>query len=239
MRSRDVYVIGGLGVFLVVATACSLWAGILETSSAIGALATLLAAFLGAYFAFALNEQRELRKVHDEQKVALNRSLFVLARQINAIENYYFQAAPFSSPHERAFSMPAFKPPSYAELAHDFDRLAFLLDSSESQLLMDLTVEQERFEQVIESIRIRNEFYVGEIQPAMIEHGLTGRPFTFEELYQALGERLVCGAMDGSKNVWEHLEGSRKSLPEMHKKLLGMGRKLFPGESLVMWNTEA
>ncbi|RFA36522.1 hypothetical protein CAL65_11190 [Alkalilimnicola ehrlichii] len=239
MRSRDVYVIGSLGVFLTAVITLSLWADVLETSSALGAGATLLAAFLGAYFAFTLNEQRELRKARNEQKVALNRSLFVLARQANAIENYYRQVAPFTSPHERAFSMPAFKPPSYAQLAHDFDGLSFLLESSEPQLLMELAVEQERFEQVIESIRIRNEFYVDEIQPALVEQGLTGRPLSVEELCQGLGEKLFGGAMDGARNVWEHLEASRKSLPDVHSELLGMGRELFPGESLVMWNTEA
>lgn len=68
------------------------------------------------------------------------------------------------------------KPPDYSSVKQDIDSLQFLIDNDNAQILMELTIEQERFKQAINSINIRNEFYVNEVQPALSFHALNGRP---------------------------------------------------------------
>ncbi len=223
-------------IALLIGLIASILGGIIDASVAVAAGATLLSAFIGAYLAFALNDRREAAKKSRENKAAMNRSLFVLARQSNAVENYKRLMAEYKSSEERAFSMPAFTPPSYAELSHDFDGLAFLLESSEPQLMMELSIEQERFEQTIKAIQTRNDFYVSEIQPAMTHKNLMERMLHINAIREALGERLFGGAMDSAKSVFQHVTSTSESLPEMHNRLHNIAKDLFPGAKFISFS---
>lgn len=70
----------------------------------------MVGTFLGALFAFRLNENKENMKVEEERKAALNRALFVVARQINALKSLSKHLAPFHTEFERAFNLPAVRP---------------------------------------------------------------------------------------------------------------------------------
>ena len=51
------------------------------------ALATLVAAFAGAWFAFHLQEKKEVRKEENERISNINQALVALARQYQALGN--------------------------------------------------------------------------------------------------------------------------------------------------------
>ena len=73
-------------LFLVGITATYLlWSGVIGGREVGTAFLALLGTFVGALFAFRLNESRGTRKLEVERKAALNRALFVLLRQYNAI----------------------------------------------------------------------------------------------------------------------------------------------------------
>ena len=55
----------------------------------------MLGTFLGALFAFRLNENKENAKTEKERQAALNRALFVVARQFNATKSLSKHLAPF------------------------------------------------------------------------------------------------------------------------------------------------
>ena len=128
---------------------------------------SIFGTFFGATFAFRITEEKELRKLLNSRREALNRASFILIRQANAIHQLYRDFERFPSPFEKAFNLPALKPPSYQDLEHTLSDLDFLLDSSNPSLLMEVAIEQERFHQALESLRARNEFYVEEVQPAI------------------------------------------------------------------------
>jgi hypothetical protein len=113
----------------------------------------MLGTLLGATLAFRLNEDKELTKEHIARRAALNRALFVLARQKNAAALIARELEPFKTPFERAFNFPAAKVPPYQDLVHRFEELEFLLDTSDVNTAMRLAVEQERFHQMLESLR--------------------------------------------------------------------------------------
>jgi len=201
----------------------------------IRALTVAVGGFIGAFSAFWLKSHEEEKKDKDKQKSALNSALFVLIRQINAIQCIKRGLDKFKTPFDRGLSLPAMKPPDYSSVKQDIDSLHFLIDNDNAQILMELTIEQERFEQTINSISIRNEFYVNEVQPALSFHALNGRPLPLSEFEEKLGERLFQGAINGAVILYEHVYASDVSLHEKYTVLREVAKKSFPGEKFVAW----
>lgn len=201
----------------------------------IRALTVAVGGFIGAFSAFWLKSYEEQKKDKEQQKNALNSALFVLIRQINAIQCIKRDLEKFKTPFDRALSLPAMKPPDYSSVKQDIGSLNFLIDGDNAQILMDLAVEQERFEQTINSINIRNEFYVNEVQPALSFHALNGKPLPLAEFEEKLGERLSQGAINGSAVLYEHVYATDVSLHEKYTELRELAKKLFPGQNFVAW----
>lgn len=198
-----------------------------------------LGTFLGALFAFRLNESKEHSKKLSEQRAAINRALFVLARQRNAVNSFVKYLRPFNSEIERALMLPAYKPPRYEDLRQDFQAIEFLLESGKADLLMRVAIEDERFHQTFESVRIRNEFYVSEVLPEMVRHGFQGKSVTEQQLLEALGERIFRTAINYAKGVYFHVEESMKSIPSMHIEMHAVAKELFPNDKFISFKPEA
>ena len=75
----------------------------IELKDVITSVLSLFATFLGASFAFRLNEDQELSKLNAAQRAAFNRVIFVLARQHNAIHQLKNDFEKYGSPFEKAF----------------------------------------------------------------------------------------------------------------------------------------
>lgn len=195
----------------------------------------LFGTFLGATVAFRLNEQKERNELQAKQRAALNRALFVLVRQQNAMIQLKGEFAHFNDEFSAAFNMPARKPPEYADLKQDFSSLEFLLQSKASNTLFKLTVEQERFEQAIDSLRLRNEFYVNEVQQAISNAALNKKIVTPAEVEALLGQRIYGGAINGARAAREHIYATYESIPEMLGELRALAKELFPKHSFIKY----
>lgn len=200
-------------------------------------ITVLIAAFVGAFSAFKLNSKKEDDKKYTEQKVAMNKAIFVSIRQINALKNMQKELSKYTKELDKAFKLPAMKPPCYDELKYDFDELSFLLEDH-PQVMMNLVIEQERFEQAFNSIEIRNDFYVHDVQPALSKLALNGKDIIVSEFAKALGERLFEGALNGANTMYFHIEITNTSIVEMHDELSAVARKVFIGEKFVKWKPE-
>lgn len=211
------------GILLVVACALVYFVlqGAVGTKEVGVAFLATVGTFVGALFAFRLNENKEQRTVHKERRSALTRALFIVIRQYNAVRSLRNNLQPYRSEFERAFNCPAFRPPSYSDLTHDFDSLSFLLEAAAPTLVMRLLVEQEGFHQTMESLRVRNELYIDEVQPVIANHGFNHRSVPAEEFQRTLGERLFGTAINGAtsfthmsrsptKACWKCTENSSK-----------------------------
>jgi hypothetical protein len=201
-------------------------------------LTVLIGAFIGALSAFKLNENRENKKEYKEKNTALNKALFTLIRKINAVKSMRNTFSPYKTDLDRAFSLPAAKPPSYNDLKFNFEELDFLL-AEYPQLLMNLSIEQERFEQTFSAIEVRNNFYVNEVQPALNDLNLNNRKIVVADFADALGERLFQGSLNGAQTMYSLIESTDKSLVEVHDEFSKIAREIFPGEKFVKWQAEA
>lgn len=225
-------------VIAAAAVATAVYIDALSLKELITPVLSLFGTFFGATFAFRLTEEKEARKLNNSRREALNRALFVLVRQANAVHQIARDFEKFPAPFEKAFNLPALKPPPYQDLVHNLSDLDFLLDSPNPGLLMELAIEQERFHQAFESLRIRNELYVGEVQPALAKLALNGKNVSVEQAANLLGERLFGGAMNGAEIAWQHISSSNVSIPAVHKALLLQAKALFPGRKFITYDYE-
>jgi hypothetical protein len=194
----------------------------------------ILGTFFGATFAYRLNEEKERQKKLDERKGALAHCLFVLGLQMNVVLQLKSDYDKFQEGFERAFNLPAYQPPAYEDLKIPIGDLVFLLDNAnDAQLLFDLSIEQERFEQILTSIQLRNTIYVDELQPEVARLGLNGTSPIWAEVKAQLGDKLVGRVMQGTKVAYDHLAASDLSIPEMLNKLQTRAKEIFPGSKFL------
>ena len=193
----------------------------------------LFGTFLGATLAFRLSEAKEAENSKRLQREAMNRALFILIRQINAITQILRDFNKFPSPFEKAFNMPALKPPDYGSLIHNISDLEFIINSNNANLLFELTISQELFHQVIDSIQVRNEFYINEVQPKIADAKINKKRFTFEYIQEILGERIFGGAMNGSKNAYELLSSANESLPKVLSDMRKLAQEIYPKHKFI------
>nr|VFJ56588.1 MAG: hypothetical protein BECKFW1821B_GA0114236_102839 [Candidatus Kentron sp. FW] len=190
-------------------------------------------AFIGAFSAFALNAKTKHNDEQKIQKAAINKALFTILRQRNAIKNIVKEYNDLEHEYKIAFNLPAKQPPDYSKLYLDTNELSFLLETQDPNMLMELSIEQERFEQVLSTIKIRNEFYVNEVQPALHDKGLIGRIAPIQEYEALLGERVFKGALLGARNMVFHANKCDKSLAEIEPRLYKLAKAMFPNEKFV------
>jgi len=207
----------------------------IELKDLVIALLPLLTTFAGATLAFRLNLSREEEKESERRKQALNFALFVLGRQDNAVRRILCDYQLAQNDFVRAFNLPARKPPDYAELKVPIDELAFLLDVGYPQLLFELSVEQERFDQLLDSVRIRNSFYVDEVQPAIERTHLSGKVVTAAEAEHLLGQRIYGAALNQARVALDHLLASSQSIPKVASDLRAAAKGLYPRSAFVSY----
>ena len=102
-------------------------------------------AFFGAYCAFKLRQHEENQSKRNKRKSALDLCLFTMARQYNAVRFMKKQYDEYPKEFQRAFLMPAAKPPDYKDLKFNLDDLIFLTDHESIEPLFHLSIEHERF----------------------------------------------------------------------------------------------
>lgn len=224
---------------LAIAAGLGLHSELISLKDLLASALSLFGTFLGATFAFRLNQEKEAAKLEAERREALNRASFTLIRQWNAMDQLVKQFQAYSPPFARAFNMPALKLPKYEVLSHSVKELDFLLDSSNPGLLMELVIEEERFHQALQALQIRNDLYVTEVQPSLEKHGLNGKAVSLEQMRTLLGERVFESAVNGANNAWDLISSASESIPKVHRALLAQGKVLFPGKKLITYEKAA
>lgn len=223
-------------VFVFAVTVALIFFAIMEVFSLADfakALFPFLGTFVGAFLAFRLQEYREELKDERARIASLNRALLVLGVQHNEIRGYLKLMAPYKSEIEMAFNFPAIQPQEKLEISQKFDDLDFLLRSSDPNLLFELIIEQGRFDQAIAAIRVRNIFYVQELQPVLAQKKLNNKLLSRMDLEKEVGEYLFGGAVNGANSMVSHVRDSNESLPALFDKLRKISKELYPSEKFL------
>jgi hypothetical protein len=193
-----------------------------------------LGAFSGSYFAYLFRKHEEEQAKLKKRKISLDTCLFTSFRQYNAMLQIKNCFDGFDTDLEQAFTMQAFKFPDYKDVRIDFDSLNFLIDLGEVEHLLDLTTEQERFEQAVASMEMRNNFHAEHLQPALEKHDIDGKVLTRENIKTLIGPRLFYTAINNAKQTHEMVCENLNSNHQLHLATWNIAKKIFPEHAFLL-----
>lgn len=193
----------------------------------------LAGSFVGALFAFRLNEHREKARETSARKMSLNKALFTLSRQLSSVISLANEMAPFVDDFARAFNCPAFMAPDHSSVQLDYDSLSFLFEDGYENLLAHLAVEDECYRQTLKSLAVRSEFLLKEAQPILGEKGLNGKNVAPSDFVDAVGECIFGTAMAYGRQLHGQVLESEKGLRKVHDELYRAAKSLFPGSKFL------
>jgi hypothetical protein len=211
----------------------------LDAKEYVSVAATLAAAFFGAYFAFSLTEKKESKLLRLQEGNALRHAQFILARQHNAVLVIKHLMSQYENELDMAFRMPGYLNPEYDDLKQRFEDLTFMLNAKEPNLLMELSIIQERFEQSMRALRIRSEFYVNKLQPAINKNNLHGKYLNREEMESTLGKEVYHGIMQGADELVKLNLDCLKTIPPVFERLQKFSKGYLPEQSFLKWDGDA
>lgn len=159
-------------------------------NTVLGAAATLVAAFVGARYAFKLQLANLENRATKDKVESGNRAIFELIRTYNqflAIRNQFIdEHRENQARHLLILPMAG----NIHVLQLNFDELAFLFDSESPDLLGKLAMLQQRVASTIDVIAQRSRLHIEVFQPAVERlESRDGRTVTFGAMEQELGPR--------------------------------------------------
>jgi hypothetical protein len=228
-----------LSVLALLALSFAYQLEILDSRSVLPALIqTILATFFGATFAFKLNSLKESKKLQEDQLNALRIALFILAQQENALRLVWRDFSKWEKRPDRIFNMKPMKLPEWGNLKQDYSSLAFLLND-DPQLLLDLTIEDQRFSQAMNTVTMMSEFFVNELHPTLAAKGLHKQETTIQQANELIGPVLFGKAKLYTDQVLSHIPASVASIPAVAARVFTTGKRRFPHEKFLKIEAEA
>ena len=201
----------------------------------LSAITTLGAAFLGAWFAFRLEDNARARQTVSHQVAAVNRGLFVLIRQVNSLQGIQKQIIDPTREHPYRFI--AMRPSLHVSTGSptlDLDSMMFLLETEDRELLMELLVEQERFETALQVFNERSRLHLEVLQPKMKARGmLEGTTYTSDTIRNVLGESFMLEMRRATDDAIEQVDETVKSNFALTSKLNQAMKKRFSKHTII------
>ncbi len=207
----------------------------LDAKTLIGAVATLITAFAGAFFAFKLNEKREKRKSDLIDIGAANRTIFSLIRVYNFIAGYNKQfVEPSKGKPDAYVSIQPSIGNSNAGLKIDFDSISFLIPQKKSEILGELAEFEELFSTLLELLKTRNHIHSNIVQPKMEAAGITqGEPITLKQIDEVLGDRVTNTLKNITNELVSIMESGEQRSEQLIDTLHEMIKGIYPGENII------
>ena len=195
-------------------------------------LIPFVSTFFGASFAFYLNSTKDTRKKDDDRISALRVALFTVAKQQDTLAQIWRVIREWKDRPDQLVNMGPMTLADSSYLRQDMAALSFMIPLDPT-LLLELTIEDERFSQAMTAITRHAEFHVKEIQPALEKSALDRPNAGLAELEKALGARIFGTAITNANQIFKHVEPTRKSLSIMMPRIFQFAKNLYPDEKFL------
>lgn len=220
-------------VVAIATAACTLIGGVSPRDLAswlIPVFGTYFGASYGASYAFKLQQGRE-KVAADRAKVgALNHALMVMCFQYNEIALLWSKMRTFDvNDLQRMLGLRPYKSPQFDYRQHVVD-LAFLIHSDNAPLLLDIALEQQRFDACMTSMEIRSEYFINSVEPVIEQTGVLAAPVNEKIVLDAFGTRIYHSLLNQSNSLFDHVKHSEISLVETIEKLHKVAKQCYPDE---------
>jgi hypothetical protein len=207
----------------------------LDTKTIAGAVATLVAAFAGAFFAYKFNDDREKQRKCEIDLASANKAIFTLIRIYNYIAgfNKQFLKPCANNPADYVLIQPSLGN-SKPDWKLDYDSISFLISENKAEILTELTELEELFIIFTETVKTRNHIHLNVVQPAMESAGVTnGASVNLEDIDEIIGDRnteimkVLTSELIDITNRGE--EKSDQLIQRLHELIVS----IFPGENVI------
>ncbi len=206
-------------------------------TSYIPALATLLAAFFGAKYAFQFQNDKELKSEKTNNIIAANKAIFTMSRMANSL--YVYQRDFINPLRNKEAAFLELRPTLDIEkelIKLDIEGLYFLLQTENRNLLSELIIEEERYRAAIDAINARSKTHLQEVQPVLEEAGFISnstKMVTHDEIEKILGNRIYTIIKQSTDDVIFHVDSTIESLKQVADKLKVGVKNVYPDEKII------
>ena len=206
-----------------------------EYKDIVAILATLVAAFAGAWGAFLLESQRREREARDRNVGAGSRAIYTIFNLWNTLEQYRKEVLePYRGRPDAWLNLAA--NPAIAIGEHRFQAgdLQFLLQSKHAQTYAALFLEEQRFALAVQLIRVRSELVLQDVFPKMAAAGFAvGKNASQEDVEKALGVDLTHKLKEITSAIFKNVHEDLASLVGQHDELRAAIKQLYPKQNVL------
>ena len=198
-------------------------------------LATLVAAFSGAWFAFLFESRRKAKEEKSQQRAVANRSIYIISEMWNVLYQYYQDVAkPYKNKSDAWLNMAA-NSTYYGHTQFDAEKLAFLLDFGEHQVYPKIMLEEVRFKSLIKLIEMRNNLLINQVHPALAGANIKvgAQQLEEESVEEIIGIDKVHMLKIWTPEIIKQAESNLQSLKEAHDELRAAMKRLQPDEKFI------
>ena len=162
-----------------------------ERKDLIPSVAALFAAFFGASTAFFLESRSRKKEKREVQLDAANQLLYVLFERLNIMKLFQTDfIASVRGQKDRMISMQPVANFHTPESELKAEKVSFLFQTSHKELMFELHVVNEQFQEAVNSIIFRSHIHLNVFQPLLEKAGhKMGEEITDIDVLAAIGER--------------------------------------------------
>lgn len=212
-------------------------AKITDKNIIITSLATLSAAFFGAWLSYKLQDNRRKREELNLKVQKANDLLFALYQKLNSLKLFQINSVePWRGKPEALIGMQPildFKLPKTEIIPENIN---FLLGTKHEQLLFDAHIEDERFKVAQDIINFRSDLHFNHVQPAMHAAGIVeGAPYTSAQYEAAIGDMLYRQLQKSTNDVIDNVDRTVESSNKLGKRIFKALKETYPNEKFVQF----
>ena len=204
-------------------------------TSYVPALATLVAAFYGAKYAFQFQRDKEKDDEKKRNVINGNAAIFTLIRMICSLRDIQKQIIePARNVPFRFLQMRPALRFIKDEIALNIESMYFLLETEDKTLLSELVMESERYHSAIGTYNERSRIHREEVQPILERAGFVqGGTYSSEEIKTILGDRLYITIQQATDATIEQVDNTLVTLNGVANKLHTTLKKLYPYNTII------
>lgn len=200
-----------------------------------GAVATLIAAFAGAWFAYRYQLESQRKKISEDERTALNLTIFELSKHHNRFFAIWKQFLHEYQDHpSRHLMIRPVAGGTWKPMELDFSKLAFLLESVDPNLLGELSLLEADVSATLGTIQLRSDMHLNVLQPSVeavcLKHA---GQIDAMKIEAELGERRNQQLLMLTDFMYQGVEDALNKTTELGDRLYQRAKERFPGEKVI------
>jgi hypothetical protein len=204
-------------------------------TSYVPVLATLVAAFYGATYAFQFQKDKAKEDERRLNVVNGNSVIFNMMRMITTLRNVQKQIIePARVQPVRFLQMRPTQYLSDKDIKLNIESLYFLLETDERNILGEVVIEELRYLSAVQSINERSRIHREEVQPLLERAGVVeGGDYSLHQLENALGDRLYKTIQLVTEDMITDVDRTILSLKAVADKLRESLKRIYPDDIII------